>query len=147
VEKAFDSCDSNGSGFIAIKRLKVVMRAIGFEPRQSEINQLILKMQENEPARQVSSDSFSLDELCYILEDKMASNDSNSEIHSAFELFDIKKKGYIDFADLKRIAKELGETDLEDKDFWEMIHIADFTKKGKITENDFKLIMQKTKMY
>lgn len=31
--------------------------------------------------------------------------------------------------------------------FKEMIHIADFTKKGKVTEKDFKVIMQKTKMY
>lgn len=48
----------------------------------------------------------------------MESTDVSNEIHSAFELFDIKKKGYIEFADLKRVAKELGETELEDKDFW-----------------------------
>lgn len=74
------------------------MRSMGFEPRQSEINQLISKMMENEVARNVSSDQFSLEELLYILEDKLTSNDANNEIHSAFELFDIKKKGYIDFA-------------------------------------------------
>lgn len=53
-----------------------------------------------------------------MLQDRMASTDVNSEISSAFNLFDTKNKGYIDFADLKRVAKELGETDLDDKDFW-----------------------------
>lgn len=92
VEKAFDLCDDGKTGFVQIKRLKIVMRAMGFEPRQSEINQLIKKIQQNEVARSVSSDSFSLEELLYVLEDKLASDASN-EIHSAFELFDTKKKG------------------------------------------------------
>lgn len=53
------------------------------------------------------------------MQDKMESTDDvSNEIRSAFELFDVKKKGYIEFADLKRVAKELGETELEDKDFW-----------------------------
>ncbi|KAI6187730.1 putative calcium-binding protein [Aphelenchoides besseyi] len=160
VEKAFEMCDSNGSGFIAIKRLKVdifmcfllscvqiVMRAMGFEPRQKEVDDLIKKMQDNEAARTVSSDSFTLEELFHVLEDKMTTGEQDKEIRSAFELFDVKNKGYIDFQDLKRVAKELGEDEVKDSDLWEMIHIADFTKKGKVTENDFKLIMKKTKMY
>ncbi|KAI6214688.1 putative calcium-binding protein [Aphelenchoides besseyi] len=147
VEKAFEMCDSNGSGFIAIKRLKIVMRAMGFEPRQKEVDDLIKKMQDNEAARTVSSDSFTLEELFHVLEDKMTTGEQDKEIRSAFELFDVKNKGYIDFQDLKRVAKELGEDEVKDSDLWEMIHLADFTKKGKVTENDFKLIMKKTKMY
>ncbi|KAI6241726.1 hypothetical protein M3Y99_00335400 [Aphelenchoides fujianensis] len=123
------------------------MRAMGFEPRQKDVDDLIKKMQKNEPARSVSSDSFTLEELLHVLEDKMTTGEQDKEIRSAFELFDIKNKGYINFEDLKRVAKELGEDELKDSDFWEMIHIADFTTKGKVTENDFKLIMKKTKMY
>jgi centrin-2/centrin-1 len=58
IEKAFEHCDSTSSGFIAIKRLKIVLRSMGFEPRQSEVNQLIKKMQENGVARSVSSGWF-----------------------------------------------------------------------------------------
>lgn len=90
---------------------------MGFEPRQSEIDQLILKMQANKLARQRSSDSFSLEELLEVLEDKLASNDTGNEVQSAFDLFDVDKKGHINIDDLKRVANELGEKDLEDKDF------------------------------
>ncbi|KAF1570566.1 UNVERIFIED_CONTAM: Centrin-2, partial [Eudyptes robustus] len=148
VEKAFDICDKDGTGFISIKRLKIVMRAMGFEPRQKEIDELVKKMQENEVARQVSSDSFTLEELMYILNEKLSdADDSSREIRSAFELFDVQNKGFINFTDLKRVAKELGEDEIEDKDLWEMIHFADLTKRGKVFENDFKVIMKKTKMY
>lgn len=48
---------------------------------------------------------------------------------------------------MKRVAKDLGEIELVDNDFWEMIHIADFTKKGRVTESDFKDVMKKVKLY
>ncbi|CAD5216783.1 unnamed protein product [Bursaphelenchus okinawaensis] len=148
VEKAFDTCDKDKTGFISIKRLKIVMRAMGFEPRQKEIDGLIKKMGENEVARGVSSDSFTLGELIHILDDKLSDGDDSSrEIRSAFELFDVQNKGFINFTDLKRVARELGEDEIEDKDLWEMIHFADLTKRGKVFENDFKVIMKRTKMY
>lgn len=142
---------------------------MGLEPRQAEIDKLTAKMAANDAARQVSSgrraartpgpDSFTLEELRYVLEDRLDDEDCGGrEIHGAFELFDTQGKGYINFSDLKRVAKELGEDEVDDKQLWvsrasgadalqEMIHFADFSKRGRVTEEDFKVIMKKTKMY
>lgn len=41
IKKAFDFFDITGSGTIEAKNLKVVLRALGFDPTNNEIIQLI----------------------------------------------------------------------------------------------------------
>ena len=41
IKKAFDLFDTNGSGIIDMKDLKVALRALGFEPAKEEIKRLI----------------------------------------------------------------------------------------------------------
>lgn len=107
------------------------MRALGFEPRQDEVDRYVEKMQKNDAARSVNkgvqrragtitailSDSFTVEELIYVLKDKLENEDRNREIHGAFELFDVDGKGYISYEDLKRVSQELGE-DLKKEEIW-----------------------------
>lgn len=41
IALAFDLCDTDGSGTIDAKELKVAMRALGFEPKKDELKQII----------------------------------------------------------------------------------------------------------
>lgn len=41
IKEAFDLFDTNGSGIIDMKDLKVALRALGFEPAKEEIKRLI----------------------------------------------------------------------------------------------------------
>ena len=41
VKEAFDLFDTNGSGIIEVKELKVALRALGFEPEKGEIKRLV----------------------------------------------------------------------------------------------------------
>ena len=41
IREAFDLFDTDGSGSIDAKELKVAMRALGFEPKREEIKKLI----------------------------------------------------------------------------------------------------------
>ena len=41
IKEAFDLFDTDGSGEIDSKELKVAMRALGFEPTNDEISQMI----------------------------------------------------------------------------------------------------------
>merc|ERR1712080_451060 len=41
IKEAFDLFDTDGSGSIDSKELKVAMRALGFEPRKEEIQKMI----------------------------------------------------------------------------------------------------------
>lgn len=44
IRAAFEKCDESGAGQIPISKLKIVMRACGFEPRQNEIDALMDKL-------------------------------------------------------------------------------------------------------
>ena len=41
IRQAFDLFDTNGQGVIDANALKVVLRALGFEPRKEEVKQMI----------------------------------------------------------------------------------------------------------
>ncbi len=41
IKEAFDLFDTDGSGAIDAKELKVAMRALGFEPKKEEIKKMI----------------------------------------------------------------------------------------------------------
>lgn len=41
IKEAFDLFDTDGSGYIELKDLKVALRALGFEPAKQEIKRLI----------------------------------------------------------------------------------------------------------
>ena len=41
IKEAFDLFDTDGSGSIDAKELKVAMRALGFEPKKEEIQKMI----------------------------------------------------------------------------------------------------------
>merc|ERR1712127_662408 len=67
----------------------------------------------------------------------MGSNtDSKEDIQKVFNLFDDDKTGYITLHNLKRVAKELGET-MSDAELLEMIERADTDQDGQISIDEF----------
>merc|ERR1711933_577727 len=82
IKEAFALFDTDGSGEIDSKELKVAMRALGFEPEKEEIAKMITH--------------------------KILNRDPKDEILKAFRLFDDDETGKISFKNLKRVAKELG---------------------------------------
>lgn len=61
-----------------------------------------------------------------------------------YKLFDLERNGDIRLADLKRVAKELGE-DISDEELKEIIQRADLDGDGKLTFDDFyNVIVKKT---
>uniref|UniRef100_A0A1I8BWV2 EF-hand domain-containing protein n=1 Tax=Meloidogyne hapla TaxID=6305 RepID=A0A1I8BWV2_MELHA len=157
VEQIFADCDKSGSGFINIKKLKVwfavvvinlaiVMRALGLEPRQEEVNKLMNRMFEDSTARSVNPEAFTAQELFNILSDRLKGDKIGDEIQTAFQLFDSNEKGFINFEDLQKVAKELGE-ELNEDEFKEMILLAECSTKGQVTLNEFKNVMKKISLY
>ena len=76
----------------------------------------------------------------------MSEKDSKEEILKAFKLFDDDDTGKISFANLKRVADELGES-LTDEELKEMIGEADRSGEGEVNQEDFLRIMKKTSLY
>ncbi|XP_070769202.1 uncharacterized protein cetn2 [Enoplosus armatus] len=140
IREAFELFDTDGSGYIDVKELKVAMRALGFEPKKEEIKKMIGEVDKD------GTGKISFADFLTVMTQKMAEKDSKEEILKAFRLFDDDETGKISFRNLKRVAKELGEN-LTDEELQEMIDEADRDGDGEVNQQEFLRIMKKTCLY
>merc|ERR1712022_104603 len=140
IREAFDLFDTDGSGCIDAKELKVAMRALGFEPKKEEVRKMISDIDKD------GDGTIDFDEFMMMMTAKMGEKDSREEIIKAFRLFDDDETGRISFKNLKRVARELGET-MTDEELQEMVDEADRDGDGEINEEEFLRIMKKTSLY
>ena len=140
IKEAFDLFDTDGSGNIDQKELKVAMRALGFEPKREEIKKLISEVDKD------GSGVIDFPEFLEMMTAKMADRDPQEEMLKAFRLFDDDETGKISFKNLKRVAKELGEN-MTDDEIMEMIEEADRDGDGEIGEQEFMRIKRKTNLF
>ena len=81
--------------------------------------------------------------FCTVAAERILARDPREEIERAFELFDADEKGLINLEDLKRVARELGETGLEEEELRAMIQEFDAENKGGVDLEDFTKICLK----
>ncbi|XP_055923933.1 uncharacterized protein LOC129954207 [Eupeodes corollae] len=140
IREAFDLFDTESTGYIEVKELKVAIRALGFEPKKEEIRRMIVEIGKDGNGRLTFADFLQLMTM------KMAEKDTKEEILKAFRLFDDDETGKISFRNLKRVARELGEN-LTDEELREMIDEADLDNDGEVSQEEFLRIMKKTSLY
>lgn len=140
IREAFDLFDTDGSGSIDAKELKVAMRALGFEPKKEEVKKMISDVDTD------GSGTIGFDDFMALMTVKMAERDPREEIMKAFRLFDDDETGKITFKNLKRVAKELGEN-ISDEELQEMIDEADRDGDGEVSEEEFFRIMKKSGLF
>jgi centrin-3 len=90
------------------------MRALGFEVRKAEVLNLIKDYDRDETGR------IEFPDFVEIMTKKYNERDATEEILKAFRLFDEDQSGKISLRNLKRVARELGET-LTDEELQAMI--------------------------
>ena len=116
------------------------MRALGFEPKKEEVKRMIADI--DREGRGIIEFQGFLD----VMSIKMAERDPREEILKAFRLFDDDSTGKISLRNLKRVARELGET-MTDDELQEMIDEADRDNDGEISEEEFIRVMKKTNLF
>ena len=81
-----------------------------------------------------------LQDFTDIMSDKIADRDPRDEMIKAFQLFDDDNSGKISLKNLRRVARELGET-MNDEELQAMIDEFDKDQDGEINEDEFIAIM------
>eukprot|EP00940_MAST-03C_sp_MAST-3C-sp2_P000336 g336.t1 len=136
IREAFNLFDTDGSGSIDPRELKSAMQSLGFEAKNATIYQMIGDIDTD------GSGSIDFEEFLDMMTAKMSDKDSKADIQKVFNLFDDDKTGKITLKNLKRVAKELGET-MSDAELNEMIERADTDEDGEINADEFYMIMTK----
>jgi Ca2+-binding EF-hand superfamily protein len=103
IREAFSMFDTEGTGKIDPKELKAAMHSLGFEKKSPTVYEMICELEEAGP--EVDFDQF-LDAIS----SKLGNRETREGIDRIFDLFDDDKSGTINLSNIKRVAKELGET-------------------------------------
>merc|ERR1712078_211608 len=136
IKEAFDLFDTDGSGCVDSKELKVAMRALGFEPKKGEIEKLIHSVDDD------GDGEMDCDDFLRMMEVKILNKDPKDDLLKAFRLFDDDGTGKISFKNLKRVATELGER-LTDDELMVVIAESDKDGDGELNEEEFLNVMKK----
>ncbi|KAG8805834.1 hypothetical protein FRC17_005306, partial [Serendipita sp. 399] len=124
-KEAFSLFDKDGDGTITTRELGTVMRSLGQNPTEAEIQEMI---------NEVDSDgngTIDFPEFLTMMARKMKDTDSEEEIKEAFKVFDKDGNGFISSAELRHVMLNLGEK-LSDNEVDEMIREADVDGDGQI---------------
>ncbi|XP_035427743.1 calmodulin-like, partial [Cygnus atratus] len=137
-KEAFSLFDKDGDGTITTKELGTVMRSLGQNPTEAELQDMI-----NEGwTADASPGNGTIDfpEFLTMMARKMKDTDSEEEIREAFRVFDKDGNGYISAAELRHVMTNLGEK-LTDEEVDEMIREADIDGDGQVNYEEFVQMM------
>jgi len=134
-KEAFSLFDRDNDGSITAKELGTVMRSLGQNPTQSEINDIINEFDADE------NGTIDFTEFLTLMEKKLKQAETeDDEIREAFRVFDKNGDGYISAAELRHVMTNLGEKLTEDQ-VDEMIREADLDNDGQIDWHEFIRMM------
>ncbi|CAF2716859.1 unnamed protein product [Rotaria sp. Silwood2] len=117
-KEAFSLFDKDGDGTITTKELGTVMRSLGQNPTEAELQDMINEVDAD------GNGTIDFPEFLTMMARKMKDTDSEEEIREAFRVFDKDGNGFISAAELRHVMTNLGEK-LTDEEVDEMIREAD----------------------
>ena len=88
------------------------------------------------------SGTIDFEEFLDMMTARMSDKDTRDDIGKVFRLFDDDNTGQLTLRNLRRVARELGET-MTDEELQEMIDRADSNGDGNVSFDDFYNIMTK----
>ncbi|MCJ1381277.1 Calcium-binding component of the spindle pole body (SPB) half-bridge [Xylographa soralifera] len=143
INEAFGLFDLDKDKRIDYHELKVAMKALGFDVPKPELVTILREhgvpasaQAQHQQAAHPTRLLLPLAAFQHLLAQRILARDPRDEILRAFELFDEGGKGKIDLADLRRVARELGEG-LGEEELAAMIDEFDLDGDGAIDREEF----------
>eukprot|EP00913_Durusdinium_trenchii_P010006 g9391.t1 len=133
-KEAFSLFDKDGDGTITTKELGTVMRSLGQNPTEAELQDMINEVDAD------GNGTIDFPEFLSLMARKMKDTDTEEELIEAFKVFDRDGNGFISAAELRHVMTNLGEK-LTDEEVDEMIREADVDGDGQINYEEFVKMM------
>ncbi|KAK3097154.1 hypothetical protein FSP39_006899 [Pinctada imbricata] len=124
-KEAFSLFDKEGDGTITTKELGTVMRSLGQNPSETELQSMINEVDAD------GNGTIDFPEFLSMMNSKMKDTDAEGEVKEAFSVFDKDGSGFISASELKHVMTNLGEK-LTDEEVEEMMREADVDKDGRV---------------
>merc|ERR1712168_456724 len=102
LKEAFDEFDKDGSGAISSQELLGIMRAMGQNPTEDEVLNLMLE------ADLDGNGTIEFPEFLELMKEKYGYEDQESDLREAFKIFDRDRDGFITLKELKKVSMMLG---------------------------------------
>ncbi|ORY02522.1 calmodulin [Basidiobolus meristosporus CBS 931.73] len=136
-KEAFSLFDKDGDGSITTKELGTVMRSLGQNPTEVELQDMVSEIDAD------GNGQIDFNEFLNLMSRKLKETDSEAEIKEAFKVFDKDGNGFISASELHHVMNNLGEK-LSEQEITEMIREADVDGDGQINYEEFvKMMMTK----
>ena len=145
-KEVFSLFDKDGSGDISTMELGVVMKALGQDPTEEELDEIIMEVDVN------GDGDIDFEEFCTLMVKKMNESEPEEELVEVFKKFVLMETGKEDTADFQRdmkinfkclqaVFKNIGEDDITEEQCKMMIEMHDIDGDGMIDFNDFVNLM------
>merc|ERR1712020_289307 len=136
-KEAFTVFDKNQHGTITTKELSTVMRSLGQNPTDAEVQDMINEVDVD------GSGAIEFPEFCVMMVKKMQETDTENEIREAYRVFDKERTGGIAVSEMRLILSNLPEK-WGDEEIEEMLQTADKDGNGYFSYDEFRMMIGAT---
>jgi len=134
-KETFSLYDKDEVGMISTKHLGIVMRTLGLNPTEAELQALEGEVEHDADGNGLVD--FKLFLVMMARKIKESSANVQEDIVDAFRVFDKDANGFMSAAELRHVMMNLGDQKLTEEDVAEMIREADMDGDGQINYEDF----------
>ncbi|KAJ1928922.1 myosin II light chain [Tieghemiomyces parasiticus] len=137
-KEAFSLFDKTGQGHIPLESLGTLLRALGQNPTETELAEIVGDLEAERGAQQSKNVDF--DAFLRILQRPggfaKPSEDAFEEFVQAFQVFDKEGNGFISAGELRYVLTSLGDR-LSDEEVSELLKGVETDKNGNIHYEEF----------
>ncbi|KAM5338852.1 calmodulin-alpha-like [Glossophaga mutica] len=131
---AFTRFDKNGDGTINVQELGDVLKALGQNPTEDELKNIIAQVDTD------GDGAISFPEFLAAMVKRMKSWGGEQDLKEVFQAFDLDGDGHITIDELKQAMVRMGQK-LTQEELEAMIQEADVDQDGRVNYEEFSRIL------
>jgi len=132
---AFYLFDRDNNGYITTKELGSVMRTLGFNPNEENLQQMIFTVDYD------GDGMLNFEEYIHLMEQQKTPEETEDNIVQAFRVFDCDNKGYIESADLRELLENM-DWKISDDEVKDLINRTNLREDRRISLEEFALLVE-----